>query len=56
VHFELVRLGQAAPRQPLADVFALIPLQLQHLSVLWVLNHGTIASELLQNKSKVKGF
>lgn len=53
VHFELVRLGQAAPCQPLADVLALIPLQLQHLSVLRVLNHGTIACKLLRTKNKI---
>jgi len=48
VHLELVRLGQAAPRQPLADVLTLVPLQLQHLSVLRVLNHSAIASKFLQ--------
>lgn len=53
VHFELVRLSQATPRQPLTDVFTLIPLQLQHLSVLRVLNHGTIACELLRQTQKI---
>lgn len=47
VHFELIGLGQASLGQPLADVFALVALQLQHLAVLGMLDHGTIAGKFL---------
>lgn len=48
VDLQLVGLGQAALRQPLADVFSLVALQLKHLSVFWVLDHCSIAGKFLQ--------
>lgn len=48
VHFELVGFCEASLGQPLTNVFALVSLQLQHLTVLGMLNHSPITSKLLQ--------
>lgn len=47
VHLELVRLRQARLGQPLANVFPLVALQLQNLTVLGMLNHSAIARKFL---------
>lgn len=47
MHLQLVRLSQSRLGQPLADVLALIALQLQHLAVLGMLDHGAIACKFL---------
>lgn len=47
VHLELVRLRQARLGQPLANVFPLVALQLQNLTVLGVLDHSAIARKFL---------
>lgn len=47
VHLQLFWLDEFHPRQPLADVLALVSLQLQHLAVLWVLHNSSVTSELL---------
>lgn len=51
VHLELVRLRQARLGQPLANVFPLVALQLQNLTVLGVLDHSAIARKFLQGKN-----
>lgn len=47
VHLELVWLCQARLGQPLANVFPLVALQLQNLTVLGMLNHSAIARKFL---------
>lgn len=47
VHLELLGLDQPRLGEPLANVLALVALQLQHLAVLGVLDDGTVARELL---------
>lgn len=51
VDFELVRLRQTALSQELADVLALIALQLKHLAVLGVFDYSTIARKFLQTNN-----
>jgi len=47
VNLELIWLCKSRLRQPLTNVFSLISLKLQDLSVLWMLDHCSVASELL---------
>lgn len=47
VHLQLLRLGQPGLGQPLANVLALVALQLQHLAVLCVLHYRSVARKLL---------
>lgn len=47
VNLELIWLCKSRLGQPLTNVFSLISLQLQNLSVLWMLDHCSVASELL---------
>lgn len=47
VHLELLWLGNADARQELADVVALVALQLHDFPVLGVLHHRAIAGKLL---------
>jgi len=53
VHLELVGLDESALGEPVADLGALVALQLQHLAVLRVLHHCAVASELLRAKGKM---
>ena len=48
VHLDLVFLGQANFDEELGDVGPLVSLELDHLTVLRVVHHCTIASKLLQ--------
>lgn len=48
MNFELLRLGQARLREPLANVLALVALQLQHLAVLRMLHHSAVARKFLE--------
>lgn len=48
VHLELIGLRQPRFGQPLADVLALIPLELQHLAVLGVFDYSSIARKFLK--------
>ena len=50
VDFELFWLSQSSLCQPLTDIFTLISLQLQYLTILWVLNHSSVASKFLTMK------
>ena len=47
VDFQLLFLGQPNLDQEITDVDPLVSLQLQHLSILGVLHHRTIAGKLL---------
>lgn len=47
VDLELLGLGNANARQELADVVALVSLQLHDFAILWVLHHCAIAGKLL---------
>lgn len=47
VHFELIGLGNLDPGQELTDVVALVPLQLDHLPILWMFHNCAIAGKLL---------
>ena len=49
VHLDLVFLCQANFDEELRDVGPLVSLELDHLTVLRVVHHCTIASKLLQN-------
>jgi hypothetical protein len=53
VDFELVGFDETDPDHPVADVLALVALQLEHLAVLGVLYHGAIACKLLETKKKL---
>ena len=48
VDFKLIGLRQSTFRQPLADIFSLITLELKNLTVLWMLNHCAIAGKFLK--------
>lgn len=48
MHLNLVFLGQANFDEELGDVGPLVSLELDHLTVLRVVHHCTIASKLLQ--------
>ena len=48
--FELIGFDEAGLGKPPANVGALIALELENLSVLGMLNYGTIASEFLKKK------
>lgn len=48
MNLQLVGLGKARLGKPLANVLALVALQLQHFAVLGVLDHCSIACKLLQ--------
>ena len=50
VHLELLLLGQADLDEELADAGALVALQLDDLSVLWVVHHRPVAGKLLEGK------
>ena len=45
--FELVILGQVNLSEEQADILALVTLQLDHFTILWVLNHCAVAGKLL---------
>jgi len=47
VDFKLFLFGQANLSEELADILALISLQLNYFTILWVLNHCPIAGKLL---------
>lgn len=47
VDFDLVLLADPGGAEKVADVVALIPLQLDHFAVLRMLNNGTIAGKFL---------
>ena len=47
MNFELILLDESAADQQLADVLALVALQLQHLAVLGVVHHRPVTRELL---------
>ena len=46
VHFQLIGLGQTGLSEPLANVFTLIALQLQHFAVFGMLDYSAIAGKL----------
>lgn len=48
VHLQLVGLGQTGLGQPLADVLALVALQLENFAVLGVLDDRAVACKLLR--------
>jgi hypothetical protein len=52
VYFQLVLLDEPGLGQELANVLALVALKLKHLAVLWVLDHGAVAGELLLASSR----
>jgi hypothetical protein len=56
VDLQLVLFDQPSFREELADVFALITLQLEHLSVLGMFDHGSIASKLLKYERAQRGL
>lgn len=45
--FQLVVFSQSNLNEELAYVLPLVPLKLNHFSILWMLNHSTIAGKLL---------
>lgn len=47
VDFELLILGQVSISEEQADILALVTLQLDHFTILWVLDHCPVAGELL---------
>jgi len=47
VDFELFLLGQANVCEERADIFALVSLQLDHFTILWVFNHCPVTGKLL---------
>lgn len=52
VDFQLLLLGQPNLDQEITDVDPLVSLQLQHLSILGVLHHRTIAGKLLGGEGR----
>jgi hypothetical protein len=48
VDLQLLLLNQTHLREELANVFALVSLQLQNLTVLWMFDDSAVACELLQ--------
>ena len=54
VNFEVVLLCQSGLQQQLIDVVPLVPLELNHLPVLWVLHNSTIARKLLKQTSTLR--
>lgn len=52
--FQLLFLGQPNLDQEITDVDPLVSLQLQHLSILGVLHHRTIAGKLLGGEGLVQ--
>lgn len=55
VHLQLVGLGDANFGQKLANVVALIALQLNHFTILGMIDHGAVTGELLKEaKTKTK--
>ena len=54
VNLELVWLGKASLGQPLANVLTLVTLQLENLTVLWMLHHRSVASKLLHKKYTIQ--
>lgn len=55
VDFQLLFLGQPNLDQEITDVDPLVSLQLQHLSILGVLHHCTIAGKLLGGEGRGVG-
>lgn len=50
MHFQLLLLGQPNLDQEITDVDSLVSLQLQHLTILRVLYHRTVAGKLLREE------
>lgn len=48
---QLLFLGQTNIFKEFTDICTLIPLQLYHLSILWVVNDCAITTKLLQRKN-----
>ena len=52
MYFQLLLLGQPNLDQEITDVDPLVSLQLQHLTILRVLHHRTIAGKLLREEGR----
>lgn len=52
VHLQLIGLGNANFGQKLANVVALIALQLNHFTILGVIDHGAVTGKLLRREQK----
>ncbi len=52
-HLDFLASGEANLLDEDLDLVSLVPLQLDHLSVLWMLYYSTIASKLLQQTQKI---
>ena len=50
MHFQLLLLGQPDLDQEITDVDSLVSLQLQHLTILRMLHHRTVAGKLLRGR------
>lgn len=52
--FKLFSLGKTCFGQPLANVLSLVSLQLEHLTVFWVLNNSAVACKFLEEQNLVR--
>lgn len=53
VNLQLLGLGDANLGQELADVVALVTLELNHLTIFGMIHHGAVASKVLHTQKKI---